>query len=330
MAIRIAPVLNFRDSTSKADDIVLAGAKYAPAISLSLIALAQIATTLFSLIASSRGVNFGGPAVTTIACISILILGVPHGAFDIKSLLAAETTGLQRITGLILYIVTGTVMAAVWWCAPVFALALFFTAAIFHFGEDWCKIDSPFLSHGAALGLLSAPTLLHGPMIAALFNDITSSTTSTALESVLTLVAPVAIAAALAASAILWFNQNREIAIAGLLAVVGLIALPPVVGFAIFFCLHHSPRHFAKALGPDARSTLNCWAMPVALTTLLALGLAVIIYWLAAFSSPSAGVVRASFISLSILTVPHMLLPRIVKLRNIAGSLPRNERNRRR
>lgn len=330
MTIRIAPAINRRGSTSNVGSVVMAGAKYAPAISLSPIVLAQIATTVFFLIASICGVNFSGSTVTATACVCILIVGVPHGAFDIRSLLATETTGLQQVTGLFLYIVTGTVMAAVWWYAPVFALVLFFTTAISHFGEDWCKTDSPFLSHGAALGLLSAPTLLHGPIIVSLFTTITSNRTSAALESVLTLVAPVAIAAALAATAILWFNQNREIAIAGFFALIGLIALPPVVGFAIFFCLHHSPRHFAKALGPDARGTLNCWAIPIALTTLLALGLAGIIYWLAAFSSPSAAVVRASFISLSILTVPHMLLPRIVCARNIERWLPRKEFNQRR
>jgi hypothetical protein len=37
------------------------------------------------------------------------------------------------------------------------------------------------------------------------------------------------------------------------------------------------------------------------------------LYWLVALPSLSAGLVRASFIAQSILTVPHMLLPRIVR-----------------
>lgn len=309
------------DSHPAVEYIPEVGASCAPASGFSSVAIIQIATTACCLMAAAGGVKLGGPIPTALGCLLILILGMPHGAFDIRALLSTGTTGTRRIGGLALYIAAGGIMAFVWWGTPSLALALFFVTAIAHFGDDWSNIESPFLSHGAALGLLAAATILHGPMIAELFGAITSDRNSVALVSVLTIVSPVAIAATLVATAILWFDRHREIAVAGLVALAGLLILPPVIGFALFFGLHHSPRHFGKALGPDARATLHRWAMPVAVTSMFALGLVAVIYGMTVVSSPSAGFVRASFVTLSILTVPHMLLSRIIAIRD-HGSWP--------
>lgn len=330
MAFRSMPTIARPVRAASVVGIYSAGVQRAPATGFSPITIIQIFATALLLIASVLGTKLGGSTITSASCLLILILGLPHGALDIRLLFAAGSTGIQRLSALTLYIAAGAIMALVWWYAPVLALTLFFVTAIAHFAEDWSDIESPFLSHGAALGLLAAPAILHGPMLATLFGAITADGNSAVLGSMLILVSPVAIAVALTALAILWCDQDRQNAAAGLVALLGLIALPPIVGFALFFCLYHSPRHFRKALEPDTWGELHLWNKPVALMTLMALALAAIIYWSAALPSPSARLIRASFITLSILTVPHMLLPRIIGARHLVNwkFLPISKRRR--
>jgi Brp/Blh family beta-carotene 15,15'-monooxygenase len=292
---------------------LLAGVQRTPAKGLSPVQHLQITVTALLLLASASGANLGTDSVTGLCCILILLLGLPHGAIDITSLLDGGRTCRQQARAIGLYILAGSAMALVWWLAPAFALALFIVIAIAHFSEDWMGIRSPFLAHGTALGLLIAPSVLHGAEIGVLFKTLSGASGSAFVSSVMTLAIPVALACVIVAASMLWENGRREAAIAGVVALAGLLLLPPIVGFTLFFCLHHSPRHFAQALGADARATLRTWSKPISLATAVALGLAVVLFALVRSASISDGLIRASFLTLSVLTVPHMLLPRAIR-----------------
>jgi Brp/Blh family beta-carotene 15,15'-monooxygenase len=294
-------------------DTMTTGVAAAPVAMFSATVMVQAAITAVFLLALASGADFASSPITGAGCLLILILGMPHGAFDIRALLAVGATRREHVGALVRYCAAGAMMALLWSASAVLALAVFLVIAVAHFGEDWSDAASPFLRQGAALGLLSAPALLHGPMIRSLFETVSGQGASALLGDVLTLIAPVAVASTLTATALLWSGQKRDLAMGGLIALIGLITLPPIAGFALFFCLQHSPRHYRKALGSDGGAVLRQWAVPVTITTMLALAMTAMLYWLVALPSLSAGLVRASFIALSILTVPHMLLPRIVR-----------------
>jgi Brp/Blh family beta-carotene 15,15'-monooxygenase len=85
--------------------------------------------------------------------------------------------------------------------------------------------------------------------------------------------------------------------------------LPPLVHFLVYFCAVHSPRHFLSAsaalgLGPGGGALA---ALPITLATLVGAG-ALAAALLAAGVPADAVALRAVFIGLAALTVPHMLL----------------------
>jgi Brp/Blh family beta-carotene 15,15'-monooxygenase len=272
----------------------------------------QVVATISLLVAAAGGVDLHTDMVTGACCLLILLLGLPHGAIDITTLLEVGRSGRQQLQAIGLYLMAGSAMALVWWLAPDFALALFMVIAIVHFSEDWREIQSPFLAHGTALGFLVAPGVLHRAEIGLLFKTLAGADGSGLLGSVMTLVTPIALTCIVVTLSMLLANGRRETAVTGLVALFGLLLLPPVLGFTLFFCLLHSPRHFAAALGTDADAAWQTWKTPIVLTTTAALGLALILFWLVRSPSISDGLIRTSFMTLSMLTVPHMLLPKIL------------------
>ena len=303
------------------DSGLAAGAQRAPAIDFSPFQIAQIAVTALLVALAGFGVDLGTSAITGAGGVFILVLGLPHGAIDSIWLSRAGSTSHGQALAFGLYIAAGLAMASLWWLAPAFALSLFFVIAVVHFGEDWSGIDSPLLSYGAALGLLGAPTILHGDDITRLLVMVSGQASSAIVASILTLVAPVAFGCALVANAMLWRGREKALAVAGFVALFGLVMLPPIAGFALFFCLYHSPRHFAAAIAGQTGPISQPWAWPIVLTTAAALALAAGLYWFSYPPSVPVGLVRTCFITISALTIPHMLLPRVLALRGFS-SLP--------
>jgi Brp/Blh family beta-carotene 15,15'-monooxygenase len=81
--------------------------------------------------------------------------------------------------------------------------------------------------------------------------------------------------------------------------------LEPIPFFILYFCTQHSPRHLIETCtGLPARHLL-----PTAIAfTLLAIGMAVLVYEVLPTVPKTDGIVQVVFVGLAILTVPHMLL----------------------
>jgi hypothetical protein len=78
----------------------------------------HIAATGAALILAAAGVNLAGGATTILWCAVILVLGLPHGALDMASLLAARST----VGAFGAYLAVAGAMAALWWVVPGSAL----------------------------------------------------------------------------------------------------------------------------------------------------------------------------------------------------------------
>ena len=271
----------------------------------------HIVVSICALTAAMVGVPLDTPAVTIFLCAAILLFGLPHGTFDLALVRKAHAD--QRMLGVTaLYLGCAAAMFAVWSVAPAVALVIFFGLSIVHFAEDWTNRLPSFLAHGTSTALLTAPALLHRDALEALFTLLAGDAASTLLAAVAVLVVPVSLAIASVAIIALWHDGHRRHAVATGSALTGTIFLPPVAGFALFFCLMHSPAQFAAA-----RRALNWyrawqWAPVAVPLTCAALGIAALIFATFASIEITGAMIITAFMTLSILTLPHMVVPMVV------------------
>lgn len=287
--------------------IVLQGGTSFPSIALLLTAVALLVPADLLI----------GPAMTTFACAVLLLGGLPHGALDLAVL--RHDAGPRFRLVIALYIGLAIAMAIVWQLAPMLALALFLAMAIAHFAEDWSIAEHPFFAVGIAVASLSAPALFHHDGLSGLFVLLAGTQAASSLADALLLVAPAALASALLATLLLWRAGHKATAANALCSLAAMLLLPPLIGFAIYFCLIHSPMHLQaglKRLAP-ARGV----APATVAATLGGLAIAFAALQFLPVSEPSGRWFAACFMTLSILTLPHMAVPMIV--RRLGLSAPR-------
>jgi beta-carotene 15,15'-dioxygenase len=272
-------------------------------------AVASIVGLIAALWLGGTHADLSGNATTSLLCLSLLVFGLPHGSLDIAVMRRSAAMGGRQVGAtILLYLGLATAMYAIWCFAPQMALAGFLVIAIVHFADDWADELPPFFAIGTAVALLTTPALLHHQAIADIFVSLTGQRGASVVADLSLLVAPVALIATVTGIGLMVRNGEAIRALETSAVVGGMLLLPPIMGFAIFFCLSHSPKHFAAARaevkGRDAEAVVFTFA---------AIGIAVSIYAARAAVVIADGAIFASFVTLSILTVPHMIVPRIVK-----------------
>jgi len=261
----------------------------------------------------AAGVPLSGSLATSVGCLMLLVFGLPHGTLDLHRIRDQAQGPVTGLIGLLaVYLGLAVAMFAVWRFAPVLALVIFIGVAVVHFSEDWTGTGSSLLEKGLALGLLAAPALLHRADLDGVFIALTGQTDATAVTDGLTLVMPTALVVAVAALGALWSAGQRRRAAAGAVALTAMIVLPPVIGFALYFCLFHSPRHLGEALSAVARTRRHVWVRIILPITAAAGVIAAALYGLELRADTASRLVAASFMTLSILTMPHMLAPLVI------------------
>jgi Brp/Blh family beta-carotene 15,15'-monooxygenase len=239
---------------------------------------------------------------------SVALLGLPHGAIDP---LVARRKGIWRNPAslanfLALYLLLAGAYGLFWWLAPGLALTAFLLYAACHFSGDWeAVLDSRF-RWLLGLAIVALPTWSHPEQVGQLFSVLSNDAATNIIVSAGQLVGPAVLAGGVALAVLAWRKSAASgIEITLLLATASL--LPPLVFFAIYFGLLHSPRHLFEELGK-----LRLPASKVVLTsgvTLLATALLAVAAWpVLGAASFDESVIRLVFIGLASLTVPHMLL----------------------
>ena len=249
-----------------------------------------------------------GAKATSLACALLLMIGLPHGALDIAAIGRVASATLRIVIAA--YVGAGMAMLAVWWASPLAGLAIFYLISVAHFADDWNAEYQPFFGHATAIALLSAPTFLHGDMLRQLFVALTQDARAARLVDLLILAAPVATAIALLGVVAMGSRQRSAEIVCALTAMV---ILPPVAGFAVFFCLFHSPRHFREGWTALGSAEKPRTAMLIAAMTLVSFGIAASIYAALEVRGADVALFQASMMTLSALAVPHMLLTTILK-----------------
>lgn len=274
---------------------------------------AQLIATGVAIVAAVLGTGLDGPLLTPLACGLLLVFGLPHGTLDLELLRRRDAAGPGLAFLLAAYAGCALVMFALWQVAPFLALGLFMIIAVEHFAEDWADMESRFLGYGVAVALIATPALCHRAAMAAIFVALTGSAAASYIADLLLIVMPVAAVVAVAGVGALWQRGQRYRATGLAAALVAEVALPPVVGFALFFCFVHSPYQLRASLVRVQQTTSDAWRRTIVPLTLTAIGLAVLIGAAAWRVSIDAAALRASFVTLSVLTLPHMFVPYLAR-----------------
>ena len=242
----------------------------------------------------------------------IALAGLPHGATDWQRGRAVLAPSLGRAWALGFGLSYGLLMAlaaALACLAPDAALPLFLAVAIWHFGSE----DAQALGLGRlpearlALGPLPilAPALFWSGQYGQVLHMLGAPDLS---EQAIRIAGGSGVALAAVALALAWRHGARpRLALewAGLLALAALA--PPVLGFAVYFCLVHGPRHMVAL--PSACRGGPVWRVTLAAIAVLAVGTAVAAHGrhLGLDRIVAGGV----FWGLFALTMPHLAWSRV-------------------
>lgn len=202
---------------------------------------AALATALLIVLIPGLAASSALPVVATVV---FLAGGLPHGAFDIHRVMERAQLGQRSLVLFVmLYVAMLLVALACWRIAPQIILPAFLLTAIVHFSEDWPEVEEPL--YRAALGFapLCAIGVGHPEAVASIFAAMTNEAAGIAVSRSFLLLAPVTILVAAVGLAVTarTFGWHRPALFSGLIA--ALFVLPPLIGFALFFCVFHTPRH---------------------------------------------------------------------------------------
>ena len=239
----------------------------------------------------------------------ILLLGVPHGAFDV--VFARKLFGVADVKGWALfslfYIGLSALVVGLWYVAPSLFLCAFLAFAALHFGADPAAGASKLARglYGGAVIVL--PALWQGAELQRLLGLVAGPASAALVAPVLSQLAPVWLGATVLACAL----QARTARLAALefaaLAALAVTA-PPLLTFTVYFCAMHSPRHILRTLaslrGAEARNALALAIWPTAVV----LAAAALTGWLASGIPIETRVMQLVFVGLAALTLPHMVL----------------------
>jgi Brp/Blh family beta-carotene 15,15'-monooxygenase len=244
----------------------------------------------------------------------VLLLGMPHGAFDM--MIARRLFGTAGFRGWTLfslgYLGLSAAVVGVWIVTPAVFLCTFLIVSAFHFAGDPAT-GVPRLARGLYGGaVIVLPAVWHVEELQRLLGLVAGSDSAAFVAPVLSQLALPWLAATMLVCAFQFRTSRLAACESAGLAVLSLGA-PPLVAFCAYFCLMHSPRHilrtFASLQRAEARQALALALWP----TLAVLIAAALVFGLANDIPLEARVMQLVFVGLAALTLPHMLLIECVR-----------------
>ena len=252
---------------------------------------------------------------SVIALLFVVLIGLPHGAFDgaIANHLGAGRSFATTAKFIASYCAAAALVIAIWIMFPAVTLALFLIISMIHFGRGDASAKSG--------PVFMTQVLLHGGLpifgiiyfqqssVIPLFDALTNGASDLAILISKIMVPLLGLMAGLyGLMAFRDASLRARFAEFILLAVV-IAILPPLVSFALYFCIIHTGRHMrriwhvlASTISPKglyrqaAGFTLASWLVGGAAFLWLEIG------------DLDAALLQVVFIGLAALTVPHMIL----------------------
>jgi Brp/Blh family beta-carotene 15,15'-monooxygenase len=266
--------------------------------------------------------------INLLALSAVGVIGLPHGAFD--SAIAAHLGYIRRprflIRFLLLYTLITALIVAVWLIFPVVSLIVFLLISIIHFGLGDARADYGWLrwvqvvAHGGIV--VVGISQFHKSEVNIIFSYLIGHNV-TMVWATIDIVSIIIVAAfVIYAWQALWNLRWRH----GFIELISLLLifsiLPPLIGFAFYFCCIHSLRHLLvlwRTLQTVLqRNNVYLQAFIYTITSWIVGG--IVFWWCTNQMLVEAALIRVIFIGLAALTVPHMLLVDGFFRRHLGGS----------
>ena len=263
-----------------------------------------------------------------VALVPIGVFGLSHGGADpvILKKLTATSPG-SVLLALCAYLLASLSFVALIWMLPVVALLVFLGLSVWHFGYT----DEAFLSStkNPLLRWLSGSVPLLGPMLghpqqtSELFAWLIKAEAPAVMDVLVWVVPPLSVLWLLGFGFLtLGYAQRPGIRVLAelLLVAAALIVLPPLLGFALYFCAIHSVRHFLsiaehRLLSKPKRPGAAFPVRKILPATLAAIAMAFAAWAAIVLLQPTLNLlveaVRVMFWALAALTLPHAIIVRV-------------------
>ncbi len=297
--------------------------------------------------------------------LSLVLFGLPHGAVDylaVPRLLGRKVWPWPALAVGILYLVLGGAYLYLWFAAPTAAFAGFIALTWLHWGGGDLHALTAFVSSGGAYPVGRArralTLILRGglpmliPLLAFpgtyrtvaesavnLFAPASNGVLSWAFEPSFRLIAGMAFALLAVATLASGYGSAKkrgargawwvDVAETALLAVYFAL-VPPVLAVGLYFCLWHAPRHVARLVLLDEKSSgalktgrlssaLVRFARDAAPLTIVALvlllGLYLVVPGIGSQGQSPASLLAVYLVLISALTLPHVVVVSFMDLR---------------
>jgi len=275
-------------------------------------------------------------ATAGVLAMLVAVIGLPHGAADHRF----ARPRLEPVLGaawlpvfLAGYLVVAVAVVGGWIVAPAATIVGFFLASAWHFGQEEPRLPigprclRPVLRFARGGLVIWTPLVVHAGEVAAILGQTAPAGSGPAIEravGLLTGCSWVMLAIAGAAwglqlvAACRRTGRTRRVLLTDAALVASLVSLSatvsPLVSFPVYFCAWHSARGLRR-LRIELGETWAQLARSLAPLTVGAIALAALAAWLVPGGAGWNGVlIRATFVGLSAVAVPHLLLHGVVPL----------------
>ena len=236
---------------------------------------------------------------------AIVLMGVPHGSLDVLfALRAYELNSLKAwVVFLMAYLLVAMGIILLWLLLPVWFFIGFLIFSALHFSDDLNTPNHTLikLSYGAAV--ICLPSIVYGEALVGLYALFVDASVAHRIVTVSQwLNYPI-----LFLMGILLFN--RQISIREKLDAYAVLAimtlLPPILAFAVYFCLMHSARHLIRSHAFFGKLNARLFIMALVLPTLAVIIMACAVWFFTTTRTFESDLIRMVFIGLAALTFPH-------------------------
>ena len=244
--------------------------------------------------------------------VSVAIIGIPHGFFDYsiaEKLFKKQSHWVYYFT--VSYIFLSLVYLFFWFQFPLVSLIFFLIISILHFGiEELHHIEYKDMKLFQIIMIGSMPIFLpilfHTSDVFYIFNqliefgisDIQINIYLYYLYFLLLFIA-------------LYLNGLKR-AWPYLILIFNFVLLPPLLSFILYFCFHHSIRHYIHSIYNESlvpkKYTINQYLTNIVLASVLFTVLTLILLQVYGNHSFDIIIVKYVFILLACLTLPHLIL----------------------
>ena len=244
--------------------------------------------------------------------ITVTIIGIPHGFFDYS---VAERLFKNHINWVYYftagYISLSLIYLLFWIYYPIASLIFFLMISIFHFGiEELNHIEYKDMSFYQIFVIgsmpIALPILFHSSDVFYIFNqiiglDIDFSDINMFVYYLYFILLSVAL-----------YLNGIERSWVYLILILNFIVLPPLLSFILYFCFHHSIRHYIYSIYHDSlvpkKYETKKYLQTIIITSVFFTIIVLVSFQAYGQYSFDVIIVKYIFILLACLTLPHLIL----------------------